>query len=349
MLTAIRDFFSIEGARETSAEVARIYDNVGAADRFSMFEADDGHGYTMPRRLAAYRFFSKWLEGKEDTSPEPEIRVLSEQELWCTRSGQVATEFPNGESVFTLNQKRFEQVRQRGATVDSVRKMVGYAPRTDPPRVKGYGSTAKIEKLTFESEPGIDLPAVVYLPAGSGRHQAVVIAHGRGKSAAHETAEKMAASGKLVLSIDLRGMGEMSAAQRRNGSDWPGYFGDYESAMTAMMTGKPLVTMRAEDIARAVDVLLARPDVDASRIELYGYGLAAVPALYAAAFDKRIAAVTLEGMLESYESIIRRRIHRQQWENAVQGALRHYDLPDLVRWIAPRKVTMIKPVNPLGM
>jgi dienelactone hydrolase len=303
----------------------------------------------MPRRLAAYRFFSRWLEGNEDTSPEPAIRVLTERELWCTRTGQVATEFPGGASVFTLNQKRFEQVRQSGATVDSVRALVGYAPRTGPPRIRRYGSTARLEKLTFESEPGIDLPAVIYLPQGEGKHRAAVIAHGRGKSAAREMAEKMAAAGKLVLSIDLRGLGELQAAQRRSGSDWPGYFGDYESAMTAMMTGKPLVAMRAEDIARAVDVLLARADVDAAGLELYGHGVAAVPALYAAAFDKRIAAVTLERMLHSYESIIRQRIHRQQWENAVQGALRHYDLPDLVRWIAPRKVTMIDPVNPLGL
>ena len=31
-----------------------------------MVEADDGHGYTLPRRLAAYAWMSKWLKGVED-------------------------------------------------------------------------------------------------------------------------------------------------------------------------------------------------------------------------------------------------------------------------------------------
>jgi hypothetical protein len=105
MLTAIRDFFSIEGARSTAAELARVYDSAGAGGRFGMFEADDGHGYTPPRRGAAFRFFSRWLEGREDRREEPETRILTERDLWCTRSGQVAVEY-NSETVFTLNQKR---------------------------------------------------------------------------------------------------------------------------------------------------------------------------------------------------------------------------------------------------
>ena len=50
MLVAIRDFFSISGARETFTEVERIYDSVGEAARFTKFEWDDGHGYSLPRR-----------------------------------------------------------------------------------------------------------------------------------------------------------------------------------------------------------------------------------------------------------------------------------------------------------
>ena len=79
-----------------------------------------------------------------------------------------------------------------------------------------------------------------------------------------------------------------------------------------------------------------------------GVELAAVPVLYAAAFDGRIGGVTLERMLISYESVIRGRLHRQQWENAVHGALRHYDLPDLARWLAPRRVRLVGPVDALG-
>jgi len=347
MLTAIRDFFSIEGARATAAEVSRIYDSAGYGDRFGKFEADDGHGYTSPRRLAAYRFFSKWLEGSENTSPEGEVRVLGERELWATRSGQVVTEF-QAETVFTLNQKRLARFKPGGATLDSVKSMVGFAPRSGPPRIRAFGAAGAVERFTYEAEPGIDLPALLYLPPGEGRKPAVVFADGRGKAAAHPEALKLAAGGAIVLSVDLRGLGETRPASLRSGSDWPRYFGDYESAMTAMLTGKPLVAMRAEDISRAVDVLLARPDVDPSRVSVRGRELAAVPALYAAAFDTRISSVRLERMIESYASITRHRIHRNQWENAVPGALRHFDLPDLVRFVSPRKVEVVDPLNPLG-
>jgi hypothetical protein len=266
--------------------------------------------------------------------------------LWCTRTGQVATEF-RGETVFTLNQKRFAKVKRGGATAASVRQFIGYSPAPGAPRITSYGSGGGIERLTFESEPGIYIPALLYAPSGPGRHPAVILAWGQGKASAHDEARRLVAQGKLVLSIDLRGLGETRRGQQQYGSDWQGYFGDYESAMAAMLTGKPLVAMRAEDITRAVDLLTARPGVDA--IELHGRDSAAVPALYAAAFDARIKAVTLERMVVSYESIIRSPIHRQQWENAVPGALRHYDLQDLVRSIAPRTVKVVEPLDPLGM
>jgi cephalosporin-C deacetylase-like acetyl esterase len=106
--------------------------------------------------------------------------------------------------------------------------------------------------------------------------------------------------------------------------------------------------MRAEDIVGAVNLLAARPEIDASRIAGVGREMGAIPLLYAAAFDGRIASLTLERSIQSYEAIVRHRIHRQQWENAVAGALRHFDLADLERWVQPRRVTWFDPVYPNG-
>ncbi len=351
MLSAIRDFFPISGARETFAEVQRVYDTLGMANRMSMVEADDGHGYSGPRRAAAYKWFSKWLKNEEDSAPESPAPIASEEELWATKSGQVATEF-HAETVFSLNQKRFAEVRQGGATVDTARQMTGFRRGTQAPPVRNYGTVTaaqyRLEKLVYESEPGIRIPALLYVPEGSGKRPAVILAHGEGKSAAHTKAAEMAGGGQVVLSVDLRGLGETRTESGRNGSDWPRYFGDFESAMTALLTGKPLVGMRAEDVSRGVDLLVSRAEVDPGRISAFGVDLAAAPVLYAAAFDDRIGAVTLERMLVSYESIIRGRLHRQQWENAVHGALRHYDLPDLARWMGSRRVRLVEPVNGLG-
>ena len=118
--------------------------------------------------------------------------------------------------------------------------------------------------------------------------------------------------------------------------------------MTALLVGKTMAGMRTLDILRGVDLLTQRADVDPQKISASGKGLAALPALYAAALDTRIRKVALEEMLVSYQSMVDRRIHHEMLENVVPGAPRYFDLPDLVRSIAPREVRIKKPVDPLG-
>ena len=122
MLTAIRDFFPIAGARETFAEAKRVFTAIGAGDRLDMFEADDGHGYSKPRRLAGYQWFQRWLRNVEDSGPEPEIQMSTPEELRCTATGQVVTSLA-GETVFSLNQRRLAESKARrpARTADMVR------------------------------------------------------------------------------------------------------------------------------------------------------------------------------------------------------------------------------------
>lgn len=342
MLTAIRDFFSITGARAVFAESSRAY---GSA--LTYFEADDGHGYTAPRRAESFKFFSRWLEGKQNDDPEPAMAVLSEKQLECTRSGQVEGEISGAESVHSLNLKRVASFR-RGGSLAEIQRVTAFAPVPGVPRAVSYGSTPAREKLTLETEAGLALPALVYKPAAAaGRLPAVILAYGAGKSAAHADALRLAGEGQLVLALDLRGLGETRPATVNYGSDWTRWFGDYESAQTAMLTGKPLVTMRAEDIARAAEYLASRADVDAARIRVVGRELGAIPALLAAAFHRRISGARCERMLVSWQSLVQGRVHRQHWENAVVGALRVFDLPELVKALGSR-VEVVEPVDALG-
>jgi cephalosporin-C deacetylase-like acetyl esterase len=283
------------------------------------------------------------------------VEILDERALWATREGQVSLAFAAANrTVFDLNQDRLRALRSAApAQADAVRRMIGFAPPATAPREQSYGAIARegytIHKLVYDTEPGITVPGLLYVPANAaGKLAATILVFGAGKAAAHSEAEKIARSGAIAFAIDPRGLGETRAIPEKYGSDWPRYFGDYESAMTAMLTGKPLVAMRAEDIVAAVNLLAARPIVDASRIAGHGREMGAIPLLYAAAFDSRITAVRLERSIQAYEAIVRHRIHRQQWENAVVGALRLYDLPDLERFMTPRKVTWIEPLYPNG-
>jgi alpha-beta hydrolase superfamily lysophospholipase len=353
MLSAIRDFFSIYGARSTFGEAKRVYELLGAGEKLNMVEADDGHGYSKPRRLASYRWFSRWLKGVDDEAPEPEVTIATPEELYCTETGQVATSV-GGETVFSLNQKRLEEVRRGGvrSSAEDVRQMVKFRKPETPLNTQFFGRIERpgygIEKLVYESEPGIRVPSLLYIPKEpAGKKAAAVFLHGQGKAEAHSEVEELAKAGLVVLAIDARGLGETRRASDGNGSDWPRYFGDYESAMGSLLTGKPLVAMRAEDVSRGVDLLVSRAEVDRDKVYAFGRGTGAVPVLYAAAFDSRIRKLALEEMLVSYESVVRNRIHRQVFENIVRGALRSYDLPDLIGWLAPRPVWVVDAVDPM--
>lgn len=358
MLSAIRDFFPIMGARETFAEVKDVYARIGIADRISMFEADDGHGYTAPRRAAGYEWLGRWLKNAPDREPEVEVRPETPEDLQCTATGQVATSL-GGENVFTLNRKHAQAlIAARSNTApaaDSViraaRMRTDFAPRTGPVAVSTFGTIAqpgyRIEKLAYESEPGIVVPSLLYIPeGGAARKPALLMVDGAGKAGSRAAQEHFAQAGVIVLSIDARGLGE--TRPDIGTGDFARYFGDYDDGMSAVMLGKTLAGMRAEDIVRGLDLLSARPDVDAERLSGWGKDAGAVPLLYAAAFDKRLRRVSLEGMLVSYESLVNLRIHRRMFEQVVPGALREFDLPDVVAALAPRTVWLIDTVNPLG-
>ena len=357
LLTAIRDFFPIGGARATFDEVERVYGRLGLAGRVARFEADDGHGYSRPRREAAYRWFTRWLQGKENPTPEAPLSLATAEELQCTRTGQVQTEFPGGEDVFSLNRKLAEQLRaNRKPTPDIVRtaarELTHYEPGAGPVRITPFGTMARpactIEKLTYDTEPGISVPALLFVPKGGpSRRSAILFADGRGKSGASAEAEQLAAAGYIVLAPDLRGFGETQPPLDRR-ETFARYFGDYGNAMTALLIGKTMVGMRAADLVRGVDLLAARDDVDPSRIVVAGRGGAAVPALFAALFDSRIHRLALEGMLLSYEAVVNQRIHLGIADEIIPSALQYFDLPDAMAAVAPRRVAVWNGVDPLG-
>ena len=359
MLSAIRDFFPIDGARETFHE-ARQFVNV------RMFEADDGHGYSHPRRMAAYDWLSRHFRDREDTAPEVPVTPESAETLYCTATGQVATSL-GGETVFSLNRARAERLRQNrqqpagapslAAWQNKVRAAAitrsGFQPPSGAVSSTGYGTLRRegyrIEKLTYESEPGILIPALLYVPeSGNARKPALILADSQGKSAAAQAAVELARSGVIVLTVDLRGMGETKIAPDVNDTDSYRYFGDYEDGMTAVLMNHTLAGMRARDILRGLDLLAARDDVDPTRLSAIGRNGAAVPLLYAGVFDTRLRSIALEGMLVSYDAVVTTRIHRLIFEQIVPGALVDFDLPDLAAAIAPRAVWISDAITPAG-
>jgi len=319
-------------------------------------EADDGHGYTLPRRLAAYAWFSKWLKGTEDDGVEPQITLASETELQCTESGEVSTSL-GGETVFTLNQKRAMAAKASPAlaadVLSAAREMSGFQKPTGPPKVSSYGTIRgqgyRAEKLVYESEPGISIPAVLFVPDNkSASPEAIVYADGRGKSAIIDRLATWMKSGTIVIAIDARGFGETAQKMDTAARDDHSWLGESSSITAALLLGKTMVGMRALDISRAVDVLETRAGIPVSNIRGVAVDGASVPMLFAAALDERFRSVELDRMLMSWQSIVDSRLHRRAYEQVIPGAIRRFDLPDLVRAIAPRPVVVRGLVDAMG-
>jgi len=357
MLTAIRDFFPIAGARASLEEAQQVYAKLALGGNIAMFEADDGHGYSKPRREAAYRWFTRWLQGAENTEPEAPLSLATAEELQCTRTGQVQSEFQGAVDVFTLNRRLAGQLRaNRKPAAESVRRrareLTHFEVATGPVRITPFGqverSEYRVEKLVYESEPGITIPALLFIPnSGGARKPAIVFADAGGKSAAAAEAAQLVAKGYIVLAPDLRGFGETQPPLDRR-DYFVRNFGDYENTLSALIIGKTMAGMRASDLVRGVELLASRTDVDASRIAVTGRGAAAIPALFAALFDDRIRSLALDGMLVSYESVVNERIHQGIVDQLIPSALKDFDLPDVIAAIAPRKVGVFNGVNPLG-
>ena len=158
----------------------------------------------------------------------------------------------------------------------------------------------RIEKLVFESLPGIHVTALVYVPGGpAGKRPAVLLACGHspvGKAFPNyqEIAVRLVRRGYVVLCWDPVGQGERSQFwdKARGRSRYNLVCGEHAVLGNfATIAGTSLVRYMVWDGMRAVDYLLTRDDVDASRLAITGTSGGGFQALWIGALDPRIAVV----------------------------------------------------------
>ena len=156
--------------------------------------------------------------------------------------------------------------------------------------------------------------------------------------------------GHPVITFDLRGTGE-TLTGGGDGSFGEWFSDNYEIALKSLHINKPLAGQRAVDIIRCLDLadnLLSDELGSVFKYRLVARNIATVPALHAAAGDSRITSLVLDHGLVSWMSLVDAKMHRQQLDNVVPGALAAYDLPRLAAAFAPRRLIIIDPADPMG-
>jgi len=372
VLTAIRDFFPIDGARATFAEARQIYEVLGASDRVAFFEYDDQHGWSKPRREATYQWLQQWLNHASDEGTELDFAIEPDANLYCTPTGQLATSL-KGETVQSLNQVLAEQIypaRTAARTKDPARlraiiaarigesdRLLTRAAQNRLPSRDRQGAVLnsggeerpgyRLDNLTLETEPGISLPALVLTPGtGAARTPAVLYVNPAGRMAEAAPGgdlEALVKDGYLVLAPDLRGWGESGPPKKPDG-----YSSSYQTSMRAILVGRTMLGMRVGDLLRTFDYLAARSDVDPARISVLGKGNGGVVALVAAALEPRLRKIGCQGAVLAYMDVVRAKLHENMIEIVVPGVLRDFDLPDLAASIAPRPLWIVDPRTPAG-
>src|SRR5262249_55010210 len=137
MCVATQDYFDIQGAWTTFREATRVYGLLGHGERVALFEYNDKHGFSRPRREAALRWLRRWLLGKDDAPTEGDFPVFTDAQLQCTRGGQVLEDF-QGKSVVHFNieaeeelarrREQFQATHSRAELLEEVRRLIGLAP-----------------------------------------------------------------------------------------------------------------------------------------------------------------------------------------------------------------------------
>ncbi len=349
VLTAIRDFFPIDGARATFAETRRLFDVLDRPAHIDFFEYDDPHGWSKPRREATAAWLEQWFHNSPGPAPEPEFETEAESALDVTSTGQVATDFRDAETIQSLNRAEAERVfAARSRAIPASLRHAG--PRGVPP-VFRRGEIGRdgytIQKLALETEPGITVPVLLLVPArGEPRKPAVIHLNSQGKAAdaaPNGDLEALALAGRVVLAPDARGWGETRTPGGRSG-----YGAAWQTAMRAILVGKNLPAMQVYDVLRAFDYLASRPNVDPARISVLGKHGGGPVALIAAALEPRFARIAVESAVPSYMEIVRAPLHENSTGLIVPGILRDMDLPDLAQQIAPRPLWVVDPRTPTG-
>lgn len=366
MVTTTRDFFSIQGARETFSEVREFYKALGEEEQFMMVEDDEVHASTRKNREAMYAFFQEHLENPG--SPEDlEVEVFEEQDLWVTESGQLATS-SGSETLYSLNwkiarnqhaelkmQRRTEDFTDRATRVIEEAKILSGFHDPEPGGKAIFSGRYVhgdhvLEKYLVKGSGDYMLPAALFKPLDKNPKEVILYLHEQGMAyAARKDSlliSSMLQSGYAVLLFDVPGTGSLG----------PGYLkGDayidntsFNQWFAGILTNRSLVGMRTEDILRITQFA----ESELGGFETMGAlasGALGSEMLHAAVFHKNIQKIVLCRPFLSFAEIATKPEYAPAFiPSTVAGAIEKYDLSDLMAALCPSKLLIIDPLAANG-
>jgi hypothetical protein len=206
-----------------------------------------------------------------------------------------------------------------------------------------------IEKLIFESLPGVYVSALVYVPEdGTRSHPAVLVPVGHapnGKVRYQALSQRLVQRGYVVICWDAVGQGERSQFWDAKAKKSRYNLICAEHAVLgnlAYLAGTNLARWEIWDGMRALDYLLTRPDVDPERINITGTSGGGFQAAHIAALDRRIKVAVPSCYITALPMRIYNRIFKDPDSDPEQDLYgmvsNHVDHAGLLLMMYPRPV-----------
>jgi cephalosporin-C deacetylase-like acetyl esterase len=207
---------------------------------------------------------------------------------------------------------------------------------------RGY----RIEKLLFESQPGLLVTALAYVPDGAGPFPGVLVPCGHTENGkAGETYQRLciglAGKGYFVLTYDPIGQGERKLY-------WDGAAGasvlggcttqHSYAGNQCFLAGINLAQLMVWDSLRAIDLLADRPEVDRDRLGMAGNSGGGTNTAFTAPLDERIAVAVACCYITTLAWRRRAGSTGDAEQNLVGSLPAGLDHADLLRLVAPRPV-----------
>ncbi len=362
MVTTTRDFFSIQGARETYGEVKNFYKILGKVDEMNMVEDDDVHMSTKKNREAMYAFFQNSLDNP-GSSEDIEVEIFEEKELWATETGQIITSL-GGETIYSINKKVVEnqikllKSKRDKEDIDTHATVVAKEAK----RLSGFtypnnfgvavfsGRYANkeylLEKYLIPGSGDYMLPAAIFIPVENSKNEVVLFLNEQGMNHAAKKdsllIQAMIKQGYSVLLFDVPGIGSLG----------PGYLkGDayidntsFNQWFAGILTNKSIVGMRAQDIIRIAN--FAKINFKKyETVSAIASGVVGSEMLHAAVFDESIQKVCFINPFISFGDIaLAKNYSPALIPSTVAGAIEKYEIADLFAALSPRKILILNPM-----
>ncbi len=210
------------------------------------------------------------------------------------------------------------------------------------------GDGFRIEKLAYESLPGLWVTANLYRPAdGDGPFPAVVLAPGHepmGKSSQYGWGVNLARNGIVGLAIDPLGQSErLQYVDPETNTSPVGSATEHAQVnVAAMLIGENVARYFVNDTMRGIDYLSSRTDVDTGRIGAVGCSGGGIPVAYTAALDDRLKAVAVGCYITSFGELLPSAAGAQDAEQSLPHFIEQgLDFADWVEAFAPKPYVIV--------